>query len=133
MQKDSLHVIVAEDDSDHAEAEEEHELVRKGPSDVHLNPTPNSKIQISGLEVIPAIFLLVSRTSTIPTHMRAERRLQVSNTSTYNQEAALADVQVNGGKWFFEVRLSYASADISVGWATVKYDPTVRFLSPSDH
>ncbi len=56
----------------------------------------------------------------------SNKNLELSSNSYdyYKLSWAKGNVRVNGGKWYFEVRLAY-SGTMQIGWCTESYDPRV--------
>ena len=116
LSQTSTHTVVAKDeeptDSSSKEDATDYEKVRDGPSaaalDVFVKGDKDLAFTNKNLEV-------------------------TSNSSDYYKLSyAKGNVAVNGGKWYYEVRIQI-SGQMQLGWASTSYNPKVNLFSLNFH
>jgi len=96
------HVVVDEDPDETKGNFDGYEKIREGPSDSSLDKLIKEEKDL--------IF--------------SNKNLEVTNNSSdyYSISFAKGNTLVNGGKWYYEVRI-IVSGNLQVGWCSEKYDP----------
>jgi len=106
----STHVIVDEEEEEGGDKEEEqYDRIREGPATAALEKaTKDEKDAVFG-----------------------NKNLEITNNSSnyYTVSWAKGNVRVNGGKWYFEVRI-ITTGQMQIGWCTANFNPKIN--SPGD-